>query len=111
MKISTTRFIIYFVVSALVFQFVSNSLLGKEVRLFPMNGDIFPGAASPITWKSIVSTIIFPIKYILLRPLSFLFELQDPPPPFLLFAFVLYWTAIAFVIYYLLNKIFGLKKA
>ncbi|WP_460473804.1 hypothetical protein [Emticicia fontis] len=73
----------YFVVSAFVFQFISNSILGSEVRLFPMNGDVFPGVDSPVVWKSIVATLIFPIKFVLLKPLDFLFALPDPPPPIL----------------------------
>lgn len=35
MKISRTKFVIVFLVSTFAFQFISNSLLGLEVRLFP----------------------------------------------------------------------------
>ena len=110
-KISRTRFIIIFLVSALVFQFVSNSLLGTEVRLFPLNGDTYPGTGSPVAWKSAVAAIIFPFKYVLLAPLASLFKLPDPPPPMILIAYALYWTVIALLLYYLVRAIKNRKKA
>lgn len=99
-----------FLISGFVFQFISNSLLVSEVRLFPVNGEYFPGAGSPIVWKSIVSTILYPVKVVLLGPLLSLFELPDPPPPLLVIAFALYWTLLALMLYYLLDKINTLKK-
>src|SRR5258706_14844238 len=110
MKISRTKFLILFLVSAFAFQFISNSLLGSEVRLFPVNGEWFPGTWSPIAWKSTVSTILYPIKMVLIRPLSPLFKEPDPAPPILALAFALYWTAMALVLHYLLSKIITLKK-
>jgi hypothetical protein len=110
MKISRTKFVILFLVSAFAFQFISNSLLGSEVRLFPVNGEWFPGTGSPITWKSTVSTILYPIKIVLIGPLSFLGKDPDPAPPILVFAFALYWTAIALVLHYILSKIRIRKK-
>src|SRR5882757_752752 len=110
MKISRTKFVILFLVSAFAFQFISNSLLGSEVRLFPGNGEAFPGTGSPIAWKSTVSTILLPIKMVLIGPLSPLLKLPDPAPPILVLAFALYWTAMALVLYYLLSKIITRKK-
>ncbi len=105
MNISRTKFVILFLVSGFAFQFISNSLLGPEVRLFPVNGEPFPGTGSPMVWKSTISTIIFPIKIVLIGPLSPLFKLPDPAPPLLVLAFAFYWTAIALVLYYLFSKI------
>lgn len=105
MKISRTRFIIIFLVSAFVFQFISNSILGPEVRLFPVNGEWFPGTDSPIAWKNTLAKILYPVKFVLIEPLSFLGKDPDPVPPVLLIAFALYWTAIALVLYYLISKI------
>src|SRR5882762_4461408 len=110
MSISRTKFVIIFLVSAFAFQFISNSLLGSEVRLFPVNGEWFPGTASPIAWKSTVSTILYPIKTILIGPLSPLFKGPDPAPPVLVFAFTLYWSVIALALYYLLTKLITRKK-
>jgi hypothetical protein len=110
MKISRTKFVITFLIAAFVFQFITNSLLGPEVRLFPANGEWFPGAGSPITWKSTLATIVYPIKYVLISPLSFLAKDPDPAPPVLLFAFALYWTVVALVLHFLFSKIFPRKK-
>jgi hypothetical protein len=110
MKMSKTKFIMLFLISGFVFQFISNSLLGSEVRLFPVNGEYFPGTGSPIAWKSIMSTILYPVKLVLLGPLLSLFELPDPPPPLLVIAFALYWALLALMLYYVLDKIYTLKK-
>jgi len=110
MRISRTRFVIIFLVLAFAFQFISNSLLGPEVRLFPVNGEWFPGTGSPIAWKSTLATILYPVKIVLVGPLSPLFTDPDPAPPILVLAFAFYWTAIALVLYYLLSKIRTRKK-
>ena len=110
MKISGTRFVIIFLISAVAFQFISNSLLGPEVRLFPSNGAWFPGTDSPIAWKSTLSKILYPVKFVLIRPLSFLAKDADPAPPVLVLAFACYWTAFAFILHYLLSKIIIRKK-
>ena len=110
MKISRTKFVIIFLASVCVFQFISNSLLGPDVRLFPVNGEWYPGNGSPIAWKSALATILYPIKFVLIEPLSFLGKDPDPAPPVLFFAFAFYWTAIALVIHFLLSKIIVRKK-
>ncbi|MCW3119939.1 MAG: hypothetical protein JWM28_4021, partial [Chitinophagaceae bacterium] len=51
MKNPYTRFLIIFVVSAFVFQFLTNSILGPEVRGVPVNGNWYPGTDSPVAWK------------------------------------------------------------
>ena len=111
MKISRTKFVIRFLVLAFAFQFISNSLLGDEVRLFPTSGDWFPGTESTIEWKSTLATILYPLKFVLIRPLSFLGQDPDPPPPVMLIAFALYWTSIALILHFLLSKIMARKKA
>ena len=97
MKISATKFVIIFLISAFGFQFISNSLLGPEMRLFPANGDWFPGTQSPIAWEHTLSTILNPIKIVLVGPLAPIFKGPDGAPPVL-------------VLYYLLSKIITLKK-
>ncbi len=101
MKISRLKFVIIFLICGFVFQFASNSLLGDELGLFPNNGVWYPGAGSPIAWKNTVGAVIYPVKYILVEPLSFLAQDPDPVPPVLLVAFGIYWTAIALILYYL----------
>lgn len=111
MKISRTKFVIVFLVAAAVFQFISNSVLGTEVGLFPRNGEWFPGTGSSTGWKDVLATILYPVKFVLIGPLAFLGQDPDPPPPLLLVAFASYWTAIALVLHFLLTKIRTPKKA
>jgi hypothetical protein len=111
MKISRARFVTIFLFLAFAFQFISNSLLGDEIRLFPGDGEWFPGAESPIVWKNTLTTILYPVKFVLIGPLSFLAQDPDPAPPVLVVAFAIYWTAIALVLHYLFSKIIIRKKA
>jgi hypothetical protein len=105
MKISRTKFVIVFLVSAFVFQGISNLLLGPVV-----NGTWFPGTDSPIAWKRNLAAILYPIKIVLVGPLSPIFNDPDPAPPIRALACALYWTVIALVLYYLLSKIIIRKK-
>jgi hypothetical protein len=110
MKISRAKFVIIFLVSAFAFQFISNSLLGPEVRLFPVNGEWFPGTGSPIAWKRTVAAIIYPVKIVLVGPLSPIFNDPDPAPPIRVLACALYWTVLALVLHFFLSKMIPRKK-
>jgi hypothetical protein len=110
MKISITKFILIFLVSAFIFQFITNSVLGPEVRGVPVNGQWFPGTNSPVAWKRTMASIIYPVKVVLVGPLAPVFNDPDPVPPLLAFFCAVYWTAIASVLYFLLSKIFPRKK-
>jgi hypothetical protein len=109
MNISKTKFVILFLISAFAFQFISNSILGSEVRLFPPHDESFLGTGSQIAWKSTVSTIILPIKIVLIGPLlpyiNFLRQEPDTPPPFFVIGFIFYWSILALIIRYLLGKL------
>lgn len=110
MKTSRARFVILFLFGAFAFQFITNSILGSEVRLFPMNSDPFPGSESLIVWKNVLEIIIYPIKVMLLGPLLGLFKLPDPPPPMVVIPFAIYWSIIALVLHFLISKIKTEKK-
>jgi hypothetical protein len=110
MKISRTKFVLFFLLFAFVFQFLTNSVLGPDVRLFPAgNSAAFLGLGSPIAWKNVVSIILLPVKAVLIGPLipfiNFLRQEPDTPPPFFLVGFAFYWTLLALGIYYLCAKI------
>jgi hypothetical protein len=99
MKISRTKFVIIFLVSAFAFQIISNLLL------VPVNGEWFPGTDSVIAWKRTLATIIYPIKIVLVGPLSPIFNDPDPAPPIRAFACAIYWTVIALILHFLLSKV------
>src|ERR1700760_3296604 len=95
MKISLLKFIFIFVVSAFVFQFITNSILGPKVGAFQVNGQWFPGRDSPITWKRDMAAIIYPVRIILVGPLAPVFNDPDPVPPILGFFCAVYWSILA----------------
>jgi|SRR6187402_970588 len=104
MKISKKKFVSLFLICGFAFLFISNVIFRSDVRLIPQSGESFLGTES-LGWKSTVSTILYPIKIVLVGPMLPLLNLPDPPPPFLVIGFALYWTILALVIYYLIGKI------
>ncbi len=110
MNISRTKFVILFLISGFTFLFITTSLLGSTgPRGFPQPPDsvIRTGGDSPIAWKRAVSTIILPIKIVLIGPLllpSINFLKDDPPPPLIAIYLIFYWTILASTIHYLLGK-------
>lgn len=111
MKISKARFVFLFLLAGFAIQFISNSLLGPEVALFPGDGEWFPGTGSSVAWKNTTATILYPLRMVLIGPISPLFTDPDPPPPIMLLAFGIYWTAIALVLYYVFSRIFKRRKS
>ena len=110
MKISRTKFVIAFLIFAFIFQMITNSVLGPEIRLFPADGEWYPGTTSSIGWKNSLASIIHPLKWVFIQPLSFLGQDPDPAPPVLVFAFAIYWTLLALSIYFLFSKLFTRKR-
>ena len=99
MNISVKKFVIIFLISAFAFQFISNLILK------PVNGEWFPGSNSPIAWKRTLAAVLYPVKIVLVGPLSTIFNDPDPAPPIRALACAIYWTAIALVLHYILSKI------
>ncbi|TWI90916.1 hypothetical protein [Chitinophaga japonensis] len=102
MKTSRIKFVSIFLIFAFAFLFGTISLLDQPV-------ESFLGSSSQTTWKAVVSTILSPVKVILIGPLlpfiKFLQQDPDTPPPFFLAGFAFYWTILALVLHYLLSKI------
>ncbi|HEY4515626.1 MAG TPA: hypothetical protein VJH67_00325 [Candidatus Paceibacterota bacterium] len=106
MNISKTKFVILFIISGFAFLFITTSLLGSTgPRGFPKHPDSLLGTASPEPWKNTVSTIISPIKIVLIGPLllSDNFLRDDPPPPFIGIYLIFYWTILALIIRHFLT--------
>jgi hypothetical protein len=101
-NISRIKFVLLFLVFAAAFLFSTSLLLDQPPE------SLF-GSESQAGWKSTVSTILSPIKIILMGPLipfiKFLHQDPDTPPPFFLVGFAVYWIILALVIHYLLGKI------
>src|SRR6266487_4371576 len=104
MSISKTKFVIVFLISTFAFMFISNALFGTEARVFPWNEKSFLGTDSGVAWKSAGYKISYPIKVVLIGPFDNLFH-DDPPPPLVAAVFALYWTVLALILRYPINKI------
>ncbi len=118
MNISRRKFVISFFIFGFSFLFITTSLLGSTgPRGFPQFPDsvLHTGSDSPIAWKSTLSTIVWPVKLVLIGPLmpyiEFLRQEPDTPPPFFGIGMVLYWSILAPSIYYLLGKLKLLNSA
>ena len=95
------KFVLFFLVFAFAFLFATDLVLDQPP-------ESLLGSESQVGWKSAVSTILSPIKIILIGPLlpfiKFLHQDPDTPPPFFLLGFAFYWTILALVLHYLLSK-------
>lgn len=114
MKMSLKRFVLAFLILANIFQFATNSILGPQVKFYPPDGNWYPGMDSPLGWKNNMSAVIYPLKFVLVEPLTFLAQDPDPVPPVIFLFFVVYWTVLAVGLYYLLyllRRLFYRKKS
>lgn len=102
MKTSRIKFVLIFVICAFAFLFGTTALLNQPT-------EAFIGSGSQATWQSAISTILSPVKIILIGPLlpfiNFLKQDPDTPPPFFLVGFAFYWTILALVIHYFIRKL------
>ena len=102
MKISRISFIFLFLIFAFAFLFGTNLILD-------LPQESLVGSQTQGTWKATLSTILSPVKAILIGPLlpfiNFLKQDPDTPPPFFLAGFVIYWTLLAMLLHYLVQQI------
>lgn len=114
MVISRTKFVVIFLIAACAFLFVSNALFGTEARLFPAHGESFLVTESPVAWKNAATTILLPVRIVLIGPMlpyiDFLRQDPDTPPPFFLAGFVVYWTILASVLHFFLGSMKRLPR-
>ena len=102
MRLSRTQFVILFLVFGFAFVFGTILILNQP----PLS---FLGSESQGAWKSAVSTVLSPIKIVLMGPLlpalKVLHRDPDTPPPFFIVVFAFYWSVLALVLHHLLRKI------
>jgi hypothetical protein len=102
MNTSRIKFVFLFLTFAFAFLFGTDLLLDQPA-------ESLVGSDSQAAWQSAVSTILSPIKIILIGPLlpfiKFLHQDPDTPPPFFLAGFALYWTVLALFVHFLMRKV------
>lgn len=104
MKTSRKKFVFIFLASAFAFIIITNLIL------VPVNGDWFAGTNSPVAWKRTSAAAIYPIKIILVGPLSTVLNDPDPAPPIRVLGCFIYWTVIALILHFILSEIIPHKK-
>ena len=102
MKISRTAFVILFLIFGFAFVFGTTSILNQPP-------ESFFGSETQIAWQRAVSTVLSPIKIVLLGPLlpfiHLLHKDPDTPPPFFLAMFAFYWSILAVILHHFLSRI------
>jgi|SoiMethySBSTD1v2_1073268.scaffolds.fasta_scaffold194101_2 hypothetical protein len=102
MKISRTAFVILFLIFGFAFIFGTTSILNQAP-------EAFLGSKTQAAWQSVVSTILSPIKVVLIGPLlpfiNLLHKDPDTPPPFFLALFAFYWAILAAILHHFLSTI------
>ena len=102
MHLSRIKFVLLFLAFGYAFAFGTVLILNQS----PLS---FWGSESQGAWRSAVSTLVSPIKIVLMGPLfPFLKVLHsdpDTPPPFFIVMFASYWTVLALILHYFLRKI------
>jgi hypothetical protein len=97
MRMTRKKFVLLFLAFGYAFDFATRFLLNQAPR---------PSWASPDqeAWQRYASTILSPLKLVLVAPIDWLQQDPDPPPPFRLILFAAYWSVLALGIHYLLQR-------
>lgn len=97
MRSSRTKFVFSFLAFGYALHFASKFLLNQApVALW----------ASPDqdAWQRHASTILSPLRIVLVAPINWLQQDPDPPPPFRMILFAVYWSILALGIHHLLRR-------
>jgi hypothetical protein len=102
MQLSRTTFLGLFLAFSFAFVFGTVLILNQP----PLS---FFGTESQGAWRSAVSTLVSPIKLLLLGPLypvlKVLHSDPDTPPPFFIATFAFYWSILALTLHHFFRKI------
>jgi hypothetical protein len=97
MNLSRKKFVFSFLAFGYAFHFATKFLLNQSP-------EALWASPSQAAWQRLVSTILSPIKVVLVGPINWLQQDPDPPPPFRLVLFAVYWSLLALGIYHVLSR-------
>jgi hypothetical protein len=97
MRLTRKKFVLRFLAVGFAFDFATKFLLNQP-------REALWAAPSQAAWQRFVSTILAPIKIVLVGPINWLQQDPDPPPPFRLILLAVYWSLLALGIHYLLSR-------
>lgn len=90
------RFVLLFLAFGCAFDVATRFLLNES------RGAVEPSPRQE-AWQRYASTILSPLKLVLVGPINWLQQDPDPPPPFRVILCVAYWSVLALGIHYLLS--------
>ena len=97
MRSTRKNFVLRFLAFGYTFHFVTKFALNQPP-------EALGAAPNQEAWQSYASTLLWPIKAVLVAPINWLQQDPDPPPPFRLILFALYWSLLALGIHRLLSR-------
>jgi hypothetical protein len=106
MKASRTKFVLIFLACGFAYGTATRLILNQMPA--SLYGSDFGIPQAP--WQTTVSTLLSPIKLVLMGPLRPLFSWMlsqqdaDPPPPMLMVLYAAYWIPLALILHYFLSK-------
>jgi len=106
MKVSRSKFVIRFLVLGFAYTTAARLILNQMPASLSRSDY---GSVTQASWQIAVSTILSPVKFVLMGPLLPLFNWMldqdgDPPPPMLAVMLAVYWTILALIIHYFLSR-------
>jgi len=108
MKVSRLKFVVRFVLFGFAYTAAARLLLNQMPASLSRSDY---GSVTQAPWQIAVSTMLTPVKFVLMGPLLPLFNWMlsqqdaDPPPPMILLMFIVYWVILALILHYFLSKL------
>jgi len=88
MSQSRKKFVLLFLAYGYAFDFLTRFLLSQSPRALGPSPDQEP-------WQRLATTLLLPVRAVLIGPVVWLQQDPDPPPPFRGILLAVYWSALA----------------
>lgn len=97
MRTTRKKFVLLFLACGFALHFISKLLLDQAP-------DALWASPEQAAWQRSVSTVLGPVRVVLVGPVNWLLQDPDPPPPFRIILFAAYWYLLARGIHYCLSR-------
>lgn len=97
MRMTRKKFVLLFLACGFALHFATRILLNQAP-------DALWAAPGQQAWQQHASTVLSPIRVVLVGPVNWIMQDPDPPPPFRIILFAAYWSGLALGIYYFLSR-------
>jgi hypothetical protein len=97
MRSTRKKFVLLFLAFGYAFHFTTRLLLNQP-------SEALWASPNQEAWQRHISTVLSPIKVVLVGPINWLQQDPDPPPPFRLILLTAYWSILALGLHRLLSR-------